>query len=196
MNTCHRLSRLKIIAAKNCRREQDIDDGAQAQSKHDAAGYASFGRRCGRLRENLGGDYASIADQFATDRFRRDRMTGQADSDRDLPGMGDRDRPELACGPPAIVMANLDARQAAKASIDSAGFGNRFFGRPQSSERQSRIVTFYAIDDFRFGEILDEEGVSSIVLGFRERGSIFDVDADAGNGVPALDRRDGYGGLH
>ena len=44
-------------------------------------------------------------------------MTGQADSDRDLPGMGDRDRPELACGPPAIVMANLDARQAAKASI-------------------------------------------------------------------------------
>jgi len=55
LNTYHRLSRLKIIGAKNCRREQDIDDGAQAQNKHDAAGYAPFGRRCGRLRENLGG---------------------------------------------------------------------------------------------------------------------------------------------
>ena len=113
-NTGHCLPRVKR-GARTGRREQDIDDGAQAQSKHDAAGYAPFGRRCGRLGENCCRGNASVADQFASDRFRKDRMTGQADSYRDLPGMRDRDRPELPGGPPAIVMANLDARQAAKA---------------------------------------------------------------------------------
>jgi len=44
LNACHRRSWLKIISAENCRREQDIDDGAQAQSKYDLAGYAPFGR--------------------------------------------------------------------------------------------------------------------------------------------------------
>ena len=47
------------------------------------------------------------------------------------------------------------------------------------------------MDNFQLGEILDEEGVSSIVLCLGEPRSILDVDADAGNRGPALDGRIG-----
>ena len=64
-------------------------------------------------------------------------MTGDANSDRELSDMTDRDRPEPGCRPPVIVMANFDTRQAARTNVDSAGFGDCFLGRPQSSKRKS-----------------------------------------------------------